>query len=78
MMNCLLLADELEYLWDENIRHDDDQNSYFPKIMVCFSVDAKQQEKTLDKWIYVEKYSSFPSVLHQDLSNISELVTYFD
>lgn len=62
--------------WKYQTRYDD-QNGYFPKIMVCFSVDAKQQE-TLDKWIYVEKHSSFPSVLHQDLSSISELVTYFD
>jgi len=73
-MNCLLLADENSY--GMKISDDDDRNSYFPKIMAYFSVDATKKE-ALDKWIYVENHSSFPSVLFLDLSSINELVTYF-
>ena len=38
---------------------DDDRNSYFPKIMAYFSVDATKKE-ALDKWIYVEKSFIIP------------------
>lgn len=57
MMNCLLLADENSF--GMKISDDDDRNSYFPKIMAYFSVDATKKE-ALDKWIYVEKSFIIP------------------